>query len=87
MWINPIDARKRGIANGDRIRIFNDRGSAYRSEGDAAHDAGRRRAGEGAWYNLDASRGSGGQHQIVLTTQRPSPLAKGKPVAYQPCSG
>ncbi len=29
MWINPIDARKRGIANGDRIRIFNDRGEVH----------------------------------------------------------
>lgn len=29
MWINPLDAQKRGIANGDRIRIFNDRGEVH----------------------------------------------------------
>ncbi|WP_406740968.1 molybdopterin dinucleotide binding domain-containing protein [Klebsiella aerogenes] len=29
MWINPIDAKTRGIVNGDRIRIFNDRGEVH----------------------------------------------------------
>ncbi|MGQ0419362.1 molybdopterin dinucleotide binding domain-containing protein [Bacillus sp. HC-Mk] len=23
MWINPLDAQKRGINNGDKVRIFN----------------------------------------------------------------
>ncbi len=26
MWINPIGARKRGISNGDMVKIFNGRG-------------------------------------------------------------
>ncbi|MDI5811403.1 hypothetical protein MJM95_31515, partial [Salmonella enterica subsp. enterica serovar Anatum] len=26
VWINPLDAQKRGIANGDKVRVFNDRG-------------------------------------------------------------
>ncbi|SQA96374.1 Dimethyl sulfoxide reductase DmsA precursor [Cedecea neteri] len=26
MWINPLDAKQRGIANGDEVRIFNGRG-------------------------------------------------------------
>lgn len=26
VWINPIDAQKRGIANGDMVRVFNHRG-------------------------------------------------------------
>jgi anaerobic dimethyl sulfoxide reductase subunit A len=27
MWINPIDAEARGIADGDQVKIFNDRGA------------------------------------------------------------
>ena len=26
-WINPVDAEKRGIQNGDLVKIFNDRGT------------------------------------------------------------
>ncbi len=26
VWINPIDAQKRGIANGDMVRVYNHRG-------------------------------------------------------------
>ncbi|MFP1496248.1 molybdopterin dinucleotide binding domain-containing protein [Escherichia coli] len=29
MWINPLDAQKRGIHNGDKVRIFNDRGEVH----------------------------------------------------------
>lgn len=29
MWINPLDAQKRGINNGDKVRIFNDRGEVH----------------------------------------------------------
>lgn len=27
VWINPIDAQKRGIQNGDKVRVFNKRGT------------------------------------------------------------
>ncbi|MCS5880925.1 hypothetical protein LNP17_14805 [Klebsiella variicola subsp. variicola] len=26
MWLNPLDAEKRGIKNGDMVRVFNQRG-------------------------------------------------------------
>ncbi|WP_459567161.1 molybdopterin dinucleotide binding domain-containing protein, partial [Enterobacter hormaechei] len=26
VWLNPLDAEKRGIKNGDTVRVFNDRG-------------------------------------------------------------
>ena len=29
MWINPMDAQRRGINNGDKVRIFNDRGEVH----------------------------------------------------------
>ncbi len=29
MWINPLDAQKRGINNGDKVRIFNDCGEVH----------------------------------------------------------
>ena len=87
MWINPIDARKRGIANGDRIRIFNDRGEVHieakvtprMMPGVVALGKGPVQPGRLAWDQAGSIN--------VLTTQRPSPLAKGKPVAYQPRSG
>ncbi len=80
MWINPIDARKRGIANGDRIRIFNDRGEVHiEAKVTPRMMPGVVALGEGAWYNPDASRVDQAGSINVLTTQRPSPLAKGNP--------
>lgn len=29
IWINPLDAQKRGIKNGDRVRIYNGRGEVH----------------------------------------------------------
>ena len=26
VWVNPVDAKARGIENGDQVRIWNDRG-------------------------------------------------------------
>ena len=77
----PItDARKRGIANGDRIRIFNDRGEVHiEAKVTPRMMPGVVALGEGAWYNPDASRVDQAGSINVLTTQRPSPLAKGNP--------
>ncbi|EKS2513603.1 molybdopterin-dependent oxidoreductase [Salmonella enterica] len=76
MWINPMDAQKRGINNGDKVRIFNDRGEVHI---EAKVMPGVVALGEGAWYDPDAKRVDQGGCINVLTTQRPSPLAKGNP--------
>lgn len=80
MWINPIDARARGIKNGDEIRIFNDRREVrIAAKVTPRIIPGVVALGEGAWYAPDADRIDRAGSINVLTTQRPSPLAKGNP--------
>lgn len=80
MWINPIDAQARGIKDGDRIRIFNDRGEVQiNAKVTPRIIPGVVALGEGAWYAPDNHRVDHSGCINVLTTQRPSPLAKGNP--------
>ncbi|WP_337264418.1 MULTISPECIES: dimethylsulfoxide reductase subunit A [unclassified Serratia (in: enterobacteria)] len=80
MWINPIDAKARGISNGDLIRIYNDRGEVrINAKVTPRMLPGVVALGEGAWYSPDGSRIDHAGSINVLTTQRPSPLAKGNP--------
>lgn len=79
-WINPMDAKSKGISNGDAVEIWNDRGKtqiiAFVTnriiEGVIA-------VAQGAWYTPDENgvdiRGS----INVLSTSRATPLAKGNP--------
>jgi Tat-targeted selenate reductase subunit YnfE len=30
VWINPLDAEKRGIKNGDMVRVFNSAAKSFR---------------------------------------------------------
>ncbi|EPE7489067.1 selenate/tellurate reductase subunit YnfE [Cronobacter universalis] len=82
VWINPIDARARGIENGDRVRVFNARGEV-RLEAKVTPRImpGVSAMGQGAWHHADmhGDRVDHGGCVNVLTTQRPSPLAKGNP--------
>lgn len=80
MWINPIDAQARGIDNGDNVELFNDRGRVRI----AAKVTPRILPGvvalaEGAWYAPNRHGTDQAGSINVLTTQRPSPLAKGNP--------
>ena len=80
MWLNPTDAEKRGIKDGDRVQVFNDRGTINIDvkvtpriiPGVAAIP-------QGAWYTPNDhgidQRGS----VNVLTSQRPTALAKANP--------
>ncbi|NOH95157.1 DmsA/YnfE/YnfF family dimethyl sulfoxide reductase [Vibrio sp. 99-70-13A1] len=80
VWINPIDANERGIKNGDMVSIFNDRGEVRIAAKVTPRILPRVVAlGEGAWYTPDGQKVDHAGSINVLTTQRPSPLAKGNP--------
>ncbi|MFT6927012.1 MAG: anaerobic dimethyl sulfoxide reductase subunit A [Psychromonas sp.] len=80
MWINPVDAESRGIRNGAQIRIFNGRGEVLiNAKVTPRIMPGVVAVGEGAWYTPDAKGVDRNGSINVLTTQRPSPLAKGNP--------
>ncbi|EKM0525571.1 dimethylsulfoxide reductase subunit A [Cronobacter turicensis] len=80
IWINPQDAQVRGIRDGDPVRVWNARGEA-RIEAKVTPRImpGVVALGEGAWYQPDAQGVDHAGSINVLTTQRPSPLAKGNP--------
>ena len=80
VWINPLDARARGIKLGDFVRVFNDRGETVLP----AKVTRRILPGvisipQGAWYKPDDRGVDRGGSVNVLTSWRPSPLAKGNP--------
>ena len=82
VWINPVDAQKRGIANGDLVRVFNDRGDVrIAAKVTPQILPGVSAMGQGAWHDADMTgdKIDHGACVNTLTTQRPSPLAKGNP--------
>ncbi|SKA29929.1 DmsA/YnfE/YnfF family dimethyl sulfoxide reductase [Consotaella salsifontis] len=80
VWINPIDAGPRGIANGDLVRVFNAEGETrLHAKVTPRIMPGVTAMGEGAWHSADSSKVDHAGSINVLTTQRPSPLAKGNP--------
>ncbi len=80
VWLHPEDARTRGIIEGALVRVYNDRGAVEIR----AHISQRIMKGvvcipQGAWYT---PRGDGVDIRgsiNVLSTSRPTPLAKGNP--------
>ncbi len=78
VWINPADAGRRGIAEGDLVRVFNDRGAMIIP----ARVTRRIRPGtvavpQGAWYAPDENGVCRRGCVNILTSQRPTPLAHG----------
>ena len=82
VWMNPIDAQKRGIASGDMVRVFNGRGELrIPAKVTPRIMPGVTAMGQGAWHeaNMTGDRIDHGSCINTLTSQRPSPLAKGNP--------
>lgn len=82
IWINPIDAEQRGIKSGDMVRVFNDRGEVHLpAKVTPRIMPGVTGMGQGAWHkaNMAGDKIDRGGCINVLTTLRPSPLAKGNP--------
>ena len=80
LWLNPVDAIQRGIRDGDMLKVWNDRGE-LRVPAKVTERIlpGVIAMGEGAWYKPDRNGVDHGSCINTLTTQRPSPLAKGNP--------
>lgn len=80
MWINPVDAKARGILDGDRVKVFNDRGTLFIDVKTTERIVpGVIAIPQGAWYTPDADGKDQRGSINVLTSQRPTPLAKANP--------
>jgi len=80
LWINPLDAKPRGIAHGDTVRVYNEIGrTLVRAKVTPRIMPGVLSLPQGAWYTPDEDGADTNGSINVLTSQRPSPLAKGNP--------
>ncbi|MGL4667034.1 MAG: molybdopterin dinucleotide binding domain-containing protein, partial [Saezia sp.] len=80
LWINPIDAKTRNIAHGDLLAVFNARGKTnVAAKVTPRIIPGVVALSEGAWFTPDEKGVDQNGSINILTTQRPSPLAKGNP--------
>lgn len=80
VWINPIDADERGIRPLDKVRVYNDRGVIeITAKVTSRIMPGVVAVPQGAWYKPDPNNVDTGPCINTLTSQRPSPLAKGNP--------
>lgn len=80
LWINPIDAKARGIRQGSKVKIFNDRGATLiTAEVTPRIIPGVVAMPTGAWWKPDAKNPKldHGGCPNVLTSTRITPLAKG----------
>ena len=78
VWINPADATARGIVNDDKVYVFNGRGRIKITARVTPRIApGVISVPEGAWYSPGISGVDSGGCVNTLTSQHPTPLAKG----------
>jgi anaerobic dimethyl sulfoxide reductase subunit A len=80
LWINPLDAEPRSIAHGDIVVVFNQIGrTQVRAKVTPRIMPGVVSLPQGAWYAPDENGLDRNGCINTLTSQRPSPLAKGNP--------
>lgn len=82
IWINPIDAKARNIQQGDTVRVFNNNGQMLiPAKVTPRILPGVTAIGQGAWLKADmfGDQVDHGGSINILTSHRPSPLAKGNP--------
>jgi len=78
LWINPLDAKKRGIRQGDTVRIHNQRGICQvPAEVTVRIMPGVVAMQAGAWWQPDGNGVDLGGCPNVLSSARITPLAKG----------
>jgi anaerobic dimethyl sulfoxide reductase subunit A len=74
LWISTRDAQSRGIRNGDKVRVFNDRGETIiQAKVTERIMPGVVSLGEGAWYRPDEKRRDRAGSPNVLTRDHYSP--------------
>lgn len=79
-WINCSDAESRGIVQGDKVRVKNEFGEIeLLAKVTPRVVPGVVAISQGAWFDADSNGVDRGGSINTLTTQRPSPLAKGNP--------
>ncbi|WP_246141109.1 DMSO/selenate family reductase complex A subunit [Bacillus marasmi] len=80
MWINPVDAKKRSIKDGDRVKVFNGRGELEMDVKVTVRIVpGVVAIPQGGWYSPNKKGIDQRGAANVLTSQRPTPLAKANP--------
>ena len=80
LLINPVDAEQRGIADGDQVEVFNDRGRVVMpAKVTPRIIPGLVAFPQGGWYTPDAKGVDHGPSINTLTSPRKSPLVKGNP--------
>jgi len=80
LWINPLDAQTRGIEHGDMVTIFNDIGKTQvRAKVTPRIMPGVLSLPQGAWYKPDQEGTDQNGCINILTSQKPTPIAKGNP--------
>lgn len=80
MWMNPEDAKVRAIKTGDEVRVYNERGATILPVLVTSRIIpGVIAIPQGAWYTPN-EKGEDTRGCInILTTHKPTPLAKGNP--------
>ena len=82
LWMNPLDAEERNLADGDTVKVYNDRGTVeIVVKVTPRIIPGTVAMGQGAWHNADMAGDKVDKGGCIntLTAYKPSPYAKMNP--------